>query len=244
MIHWRGVYNNPSFGYTEPWERGAGRPEAHWDRHLTDADLCEYKGRVLMYYQGAQNPFGVAIFDGTFEQLAERLLHQPPLSKWEESPFGCVENKELKLPDNETDDAPLVEKIAEFSDTEGYVFEFRARCYDGPSCQIKPVMRYVDGKNYARFWIMNNGTTWYQECRDGQLGGTASIGANNICDNEWHDWKIIVHGDTNTLYLDGRHIGQWASSPGFVNRQDLRIGLGVFDTYAAFDYVRVRKFDG
>ena len=51
-------------------------------------------------------------------------------------------------------------------------------------------------------------------------------------------WKIIVHGATNTLYLDGYSVGQWNSSARLVDRSDLRIGLGVFDTYAAFAYVR------
>ncbi len=239
MIRWREVCN-PQIGPTQPWERGLGRPEAHWNKLISDPDAVEHEGKVFLYYQGAQNPIGVAVFDGTFEQLAERLLRDPPLSKWEELPYGCVENRELKISDNETDKLPLVEKIAEFSDIEGYVLEFRARCYAGASYQIKPVMRYIDGETYARFWVMNNGTTWYQECRDGHLGGTTNIGANNICDDNWHDWRIVVHGDLNTLYVDGRRVGRWASDPVFVNCRDLRIGFGVFDTYAAFDYVKVR----
>ena len=243
MIHWNPIYNGPQIGFTQPWEHGRGRPEAHYSCLITDPDVVEHNGKVFLYYQGAQNPFGVAVFDGTLVQLTERLLNKPPLLKWEESPYVSVENKELKISENATDKKPFVEKVATFNDRVGYAFEFRARCYAGASHQIKPVMRYVDKRNYARFWIMNNDTTWYQECRDGRLGGTANIGANNICDSKWHDWKIVVKGADNTLYLDGRLIGKWQSNPVFVNRNDLRIGFGVFDTYAAFDDVKVTNSD-
>jgi len=241
LVHWNAVYKNPQISFTQPWERGQGRPEAWWCTHLTDADLLEHDGKVLLYYQGAQNPFGLAVFDGTYEQLARRLMN-PPLSKWANSPYGCVENNELKLSENETDRHPLAVKDLALSDVEGYTLEFRARGYAGASCQIKPAMRYRDENNFARFWIVNNRTTWYQECLEGgQLGGTADLGPNNICDDQWHDWKIIVRNRMNQLYLDGKFIGQWKSSPGLVGRRDLTIGLSVFDTYASFKFVKVYK---
>ena len=239
LVNWTDVYHNPQINFTQPWERGQERPEAHWNTHLTDAELLEHDGRVLMYYQGAQCPLGVAFFEGTFEQLAERMM-RPPLSRWADIPHGSVENKELKISGNETDKIPLVEKSAVFGDQPGYAFEFRGRCYAGPSQQIKAVMRYVDERNYARFWIADQETTWYQECLDGQLGGTANIGPNHICDRDWHQWRIIVRKDLNELYLDGRRIGERRSSRTLVGQQDLKIGFSVFDTYAAFADVRVK----
>jgi len=241
MINWHPVYNDPQIGFSQPWERGWDRPEVHWDKLISDPELVEHNGKVLLYYQGAQCPLGVAVFDGTFEQLAERLLSSPPLSKWAESPWGCIENKELKISDNASDKEPLLANVTGLSDAEGYIYEFRACRYAGASYQIKPVVRYVDEGNYARFWILNNETTWYQECRDGRFGGTANIGANNICDAQWHDWKIVVCGATNELYLDGRYVGQYQSSLTLVNQSELKVGLAVFDTYASFDDVRVRR---
>jgi len=261
MIHWQKVYNNPQIGYTEPWERGIGRPEVRYDRHLTDADLCEHNGKVFMYYQGAQTPFGVAVFDGTFSQLAARL-DQPPLLKWAESPYGSVENKELKISDNETGADPIYEKTAEFSEQGRYVIEFRVRCYAGyrqektskeengwstktkcyadTSCQVQAVMRYIDKNNFTRFWIKDNNTTFYQE-RVGDVWGDAiNIGANNICDTDWHNWKIVVDKDNNQLYIDEKYIGAHKSSSTFVNRKDLKIGFSVYNTYASFDDVRVQ----
>lgn len=240
LVHWPGVYKNPQISFTQPWEHGQGRPEAWWNTHLTDADILEYNGKVLLYYQGAQNPLGVAVFDGTYEQLARRLMN-PPLAKWENSPYGCVENNELKISENETDRRPLVVKDLALNDRDGYTLEFRARSYAGASCQIKPVMRYINEKNFARFWIVNNRTTWYQECLNGQLGGTADLGPNLVCDDQWHDWKIIINGNSNRLYIDGRYIGQYNSTSTFMNRSDLKIGFSVFDTYASFDDVRVRR---
>lgn len=220
LINWTGIHHNPQINFTQPWERGQGRPEAHWNTHLTDAELLEHEGRVLMYYQGAQCPIGVAVFEGTFARLAERLMH-PPLSKWADLPYGSVEGKELKISENETDKEPLVENTVEFSDQPGYVFEFRSRSYAGPSYQIKPVMRYLNERNFIRFWIFDNETTWYQECLDGQLSGTVNIGANHICDRAWHDWKIVVKGAVNMLYLDNRFIGQSQSSSSFTQKGNL-----------------------
>ena len=74
MIHWEETDNHPQLGYTQPWERGIGRPEVYWDRHLADAELLEHAGKVIMLYGGAQCPLGVAVFDGTFAQLAARLM--------------------------------------------------------------------------------------------------------------------------------------------------------------------------
>lgn len=263
MIHWTEVYNNPQIGYTELWERGVGRPEVHWDRHLTDADLCEHNGKVFMYYQGAQDPFGIAIFNGTLSQLATRLAH-PPLLKWTESPYGCVENKELKISDSETGINPFHEKVTEFNDQTGYVIEYRARCYAGyrqeqssqekegwssqtkcyadSSHQVQVVMRYIDKNSFACFWMRDDNTTYYQECIGGVFGDAINIGANNICDADWHSWKVVVNGDNNQLYINGKYIGAHKSSSTFLNRADSKIGFSVYNTYASFDDVRVRKY--
>ena len=242
MIHWTPVYNNPQIGFTQPWERGLGRPDALWATHLTDAELVEHDGRVYMFYQGAQTPFGLAVFEGTFEQLAGRLM-TPPLSQWADSPNGSVEGGQLKLSEDETDVKPVVENAAAFSDREGHVFEFRAQCYAGASYQIKPVVRYVDERNFARFWIMDNETTFYQECTEGTFRGAANIGANKVCDRDWHAWRIVVRGATTALTIDGRFIGQWDSRPALTDRDDLTVGFSVFDAYAAFADIRVRRYD-
>lgn len=112
MIHWKMVGNGPQLGYTQPWERGIGRSEVWWNRHVTDAELLEHDGRVWMYYQGAQCPLGVAWFNGTFAQLAGRLKSDPPLRQWAFSHYGCVEDNELKLSDNQTGNHPLHENVS------------------------------------------------------------------------------------------------------------------------------------
>ena len=263
MIHWKEVYNNPQINYTQPFERGIGRDEVNWDRHLADAELMEHDGKVFLYYSGAQCPLGVAVFDGTFKQLAARLEH-PPLSKWAESAYGCVENKELKISDTETDSEPIYQRAAGFSDRDKYVLEFRACCYAGyrqeqtqtksegwssrTKCypastrRIAAVMRYVDNGNFARFRIEDGKTTYYEQRVGGVWAKPANIGANNACDADWHRWKIVVAGEDNYLYIDGKHVGAHKSSSALVNRNDLKIGFSVRDTFASFDDVRVRKY--
>ena len=80
MIHWQMVGTGPQLDYTQPWERGIGRSEVWWNRHFSDAELLEHDGKVWMYYQGAQCPLGVAWFNGTLAQLAERLENNRPCS--------------------------------------------------------------------------------------------------------------------------------------------------------------------
>ena len=262
MIHWKGIYNDPQIGSTQPWERGIGRPEVIFDRHLSDAELIEHDGKVRIYYQGAQTPIGVAEFEGTFADLAACLEH-PPLEKWAESHFGCVENDELKISDNETDADPLCERTAVFSDRHKYVFEYRARCYagyrqeaarkekDGWATETKcyaasvyraqPVMRYVDARTFARFRMKDNDTTYYEEFLNGVWSEPAEVGPNHACDTDWHRWKIVVDGEDNQLYIDGSYVGAHKSSPAFVDRNDLRIGFSAHGTFAAFDDVRVTR---
>ncbi|OHB79520.1 MAG: hypothetical protein A2V98_05105 [Planctomycetes bacterium RBG_16_64_12] len=262
MIHWKGIYNDPQIGYTQPWERGIGRPEVHWDRHLTDAELVEHEGKVRMYYQGAQTPIGVAEFEGTFAELAARL-ERPPLEKWAESHSGCVESGELKISDDETDTDPICQRTALFSDREKYLLQFRARCYAGyrqeparvekegwaseTKCyaasvyRAQPVMRYVDNRTFARFRMKDNDTTYYEEYHDGVWTQPADIGPNGACDTDWHEWRIVVDGEDNHLYIDGRYVGAHKSSPALLNRNDLRIGFSTYGTFAAFDDVRVTR---
>ena len=262
MIHWNGIYNDPQIGYTQPWERGIGRPEVHWDRHLTDAELVEHDGKARMYYQGAQTPIGVAEFDGTFAELAA-CLERPPLEKWAESHSGCVENDELKISDNQTDSDPICERTALFNDQRKYVFQYRAQCYTGyrqeaahvekegwateTKCypasvyRAQPVMRYVDSRSFARFRMKDNDTTYYEEYHNGVWTEPAGVGPNHACDADWHQWKIVVDGEDNHLYIDGRYVGAHKSSPAFVDQNNLRIGFSVYGTFAAFDDVRVTR---
>ena len=240
MIHWRGIHNDPQLGYTQPWERGVGRPEVHWDRHLADAELIEHDGRVLVYYGGAQCPLGVAVFDGTFDQLAARLA-APPLSQWAETHYGCVDGKQLRISDNDTDAAPLCENVRRFSDRERYVLQFRARCYAGATHRAHAVVRYVDEDNFARFWLHDNHTTYYQERVAGAWMKPVDVGANGACDGAWHEWRVEVDGHENRLVIDGRRIGAHKSGQTLSDRTDLRIGFSAHETYASFDDVRVSR---
>ena len=83
-----------------------------------------------------------------------------------------------------------------------------------------PVVRYRDQTTFAQFWLYDNATTWYREFRSPAVPpgwqwpmGTLNVGANNICDDKWHDWKIVVKGADNTLYIDGKLIGSCKSIP-------------------------------
>ena len=251
LIHWTSGpgYKNPQIGHTQPWERGLGTVDIQCDEHIADAHLVEHGGKIWMYYCGTQSQFGVATFDGTWEELAERTLHNPPLSKWRtESMFGAVDGKELRMSDDASKIRPLVVNAATFSDAEGYIFEFRARSCGGASYQMMPVVRYVNDNFLGRFQLHNNETTWYQEVRErwknGQVAsiGTINTGPNDICDHKWHNWRIVVKNEKNTLYIDDRLIGSCESMPQLVNRTDLKVGFSTFDTFAAFDNVRVRKY--
>jgi len=265
MVHWECPDSRPQIGYTQPWERGIGRSEIRWDRHLSDAELLEHGGKVWMYYQGAQCPLGVAVFEGTLAQLAARLDH-PPLSKFSPSHYGCVEDHELKLSDNPSDAEPLHTRTARFADQEGYVVECRVRCYAGYQelpARVEPpdgwatptrsvgaksfrpavLMRYADNNNFARFRLEDNNTTYYEERIGGVWSKPAAIGANGICDEGWHTWKIVVRGADNHLFLDGKHVGHHPSSQALVHRADLGIGVSVRNTFVSFDDVHVAKGD-
>jgi hypothetical protein len=265
MVRWECPEGRPQIGYTQPWERGIGRSEVRWDRHLSDAELLGHGGKVLMYYQGAQCPLGVAVFDGTMAQLAARLDH-PPLAKWAASPYGCVEDRELKLSDNASDAEPLHLRTARFDDREGYCIQCRIRCYAGyrelPAKMEPPdgwatptrcaaakayrsavVMRYLDNNNFARFRLEDSNTTLYEERLGGAWSKPVRIGANGVCDENWHTWKIVVRGRDNELLLDGKPIGRQTSSPTLLNRADLGVGVSVRDTFASFDDLRVARGD-
>jgi len=244
MIHWRPVYNNPQINYSQPWERGVppeeGGTTAGYYGHLTDATLCEAQGRVFMVYQGAQTPLGVATFDGTFEDLADRLA-QPPLSGWKESPYGMVDGCELKIADNETDRDPIV---AEVPGAEGdYVLECRVRCYAGPTHRVTVVHRCADRNAFARFWLHDDAHTYYQECFHGLFSTPVDLGANRASDAEWHDWSVEVHRETNRLCIDGRPVGDCRTSAALLkslHAAPVHVGFGCFDSYVSVDYVRVR----
>ena len=49
MVHWTCREDRPQIGYSQPWERGIGRSEVRWDRHVSDAELLEHGGNVRMY---------------------------------------------------------------------------------------------------------------------------------------------------------------------------------------------------
>jgi hypothetical protein len=236
----------------------------YWDRHLADADLVEADGKVWLHYGGAQCPFGVATFNGTFVQLAGHLERNPPLRHWAASHFGCVENNQLKVSDNGTRDHPLHETAARFGDRDGYTVQCRARPYAGyrvEPAQTSPegwasatrsiaadkphvavVMRYPDDDNLACFRLVDSDTTYYEEKIGGTWTAPINIGANRAGDNHWHSWRIDVQGDKNTLSIDGRLIGSQTSSAALCDRSDLQVGVATCDAFAAFDDLRVKEF--
>jgi hypothetical protein len=217
---------------------------------VADATIVEHAGKLWLYYCGTQAQFGLATFDGDWEDLADRILHDPPMAKWDtNSFFGAVVDKQFKMSDDASSTKPVIVSSINLSDQDGYIFEFKARRYAGPSCQIMPVVRYRDHTSFSQFWLYDNETTWHRDFRSPAVSpgwqwplGTINVGANNICDNAWHDWKIVVKGAENILYLDGKYIGRCKSIPQLVGRNDLKVGLSTFDTFAAFDNVRVRKY--
>ncbi len=245
MIHWHTIYNDPQINYTQPWERGVPQEQGGTTRayygHLTDATLCEAQGKVFLMYQGAQTPLGIATFDGTFADLAKRLMN-PPLSRWEESVYGMVEGHQLKISDNGSDRAPLVAEVPGVRDE--YVLQSRIQCYEGPMHRVSVIVRYADRHTFARFWALDDEHTFYQECLHGLLSRPAFIGPNHICDRRWHDWRVEVAGETNRLYIDGHKIGEARTSAALVEAlaaAPVHIGFSSLDTWVSIDYVQVRQ---
>lgn len=245
MIKWHTIYNDPQINYTQPWERGVPEEEggttAGYYGHLTDATLCEANGKVFMVYQGAQTPLGVATFDGSLVELAERLAH-PPLSKWKESPYGMVEGGTLKIADNGTDRAPLVAEIPDVQDH--YLLESRIQCYAGPTHRISVVIRYGNANTFARFWLHDAEHTFYQECINGLFSLPSNVGSNHACDSAWHDWEVEIAGSANRLSIDGRLVGECRTSNALIKKLAAlpsHIGFSVLDTYASISYVRVKR---
>jgi hypothetical protein len=243
MVTWERVGNHPQINYTQLWERGVS-PEAGgtvnaWYGHLTDATLCEAGGRVFLVYQGAQTPLAVATFDGTFAELAERLL-QPPLSRWEPSAFGMVDGGVLKLADNDSDRTPLVVQVPGVQDR--YVIQTRIRCYAGPTHRVSAVLRYADARTFARIWLHDSGRLFYQECLNGLFSLPAPLGHAPICDDAWHDWEIAVDGSDVRLRIDARPVGtgQISAAPRrALAKQPVHVGFSVHDTWAEIAHVRV-----
>lgn len=245
MIHWHPLARNPQINYTQPWERGVppeeGGTTAGYFGHLTDATLCEARGKVFMIYQGAQTPLGVATFDGTLADLAERL-RQPPLSRWRESPYGMVEDGTLKIADNGTDRTPLVAEAPGIG--ERYVLESRIQRYAGPLNRVSVVFRYADPNAFARFWLHDAQHTFYQECFHGLFSAPLNVGPNPACDANWHDWTVEVDGDRNRLTIDGQLVGECRTSAALLRRlasSPVHVGFSVLDTYASVAHVRARK---
>ena len=245
MIDWEQVGQGPQINYTQPWERGVppeeGGTTAGYYGHLTDATVCEAEGRVFLIYQGAQTPLGVATFEGTLADLAERLQRRPPLARWLPSPYGMVEGGTLKIADNATDRTPLVAPVPGVQDS--YVVESRLRCYAGATHRVSLVARYADDHTCARLWLHDDGHTYYQECLKGLLSEPLNVGPNGACDDDWHEWKVEVRGESNRLWLDGRLVGECRTSAALLKalaHSPTHVGFGTLETYASVDYLRVR----
>jgi len=244
MIHWQPIGGHPQINTTQPWERGVppekGGTTVGYYGHLTDATLCEAEGRVFLIYQGAQTPFGVATFDGTFAELAARL-RRPPLSQWQPSPYGMVEGGCLKIADNGSDRGPLVAAVPGVG--EQYTMEARLQCYAGATHRVSVIPRYADSSAFARFWLHDNEHTYYQECLRGLFSEPMSLGTNRACDADWHDWRVEVEGDRNRLFLDGRLVGEVPTSEALrrvLSGSPVHVGFSALDTYVSVAHVRVR----
>jgi len=122
---------------------------------------------------------------------------------------------------------------------EGWASE--TKCHAASVYRAQPVMRYVDRATFARFRMKDNDTSYYEEYHNGVWTEPVNVGPNHACDTDWHQWRIVVDGEDNHLYIDARYVGVHKSSPAFVGRNDLRIGFSVYGTFAAFDDVRVTR---
>ena len=243
LVHWERTSGHADINYTQPWERGVSPEDGgtvnSWYGHLTDATLCEAGGRVFMMYQGAQTPLGVATFDGSFAELARRLEH-PPLSRWEPSSSGMVEDGVLKIADNDSDRHPVVARLDGPGDA--YVLQARICCYHGPTHRVSVVMRYSDANTFARFWLHDSGAIYYQECLNGLFSNPRSLGTLLIYDNAWHDWEVAVQGRGVRLTIDGSHVGQAMASEalmGALAAHPVHVGFSTHDTWASIARVAV-----
>jgi len=243
MVNWENVGRHIQINYTQPWERGVS-PEAGgtvngWYGHITDATLCEANGRVFFIYQGAQTPLGVATFDGTFAELAERL-QSPPLARWEPSPFGMVDGDVLKLADNDSDRTPLVVKIPGVR--ERYAIQTRIRCYAGPTHRVSVVLCYANVNTFARVWLHDSGQVFYQECLNWLFSLPVPIGNAPICDDAWHDWEVEIDGAGVRVAIDARPVGEGRISAALLRvlaQHPVHVGFATHDTWADIAYVRV-----
>ena len=243
MVNWKLIDDHPQINYTQLWERGvspeAGGTAASYYGHLTDATLCEAMGRIYFVYQGAQTPLGVATFDGTLTDLSGRLQH-PPLSRWEPSSFGMVEDGMLKLADNGSDLDPLVVKIPDIKDR--YDIQTRIRCYAGPTHHVSLVFCYADSHTFARIWLHDIGQIFYQECLYGLLSLPVPIGSAPICDEAWHDWEVGVNGSGFKLTIDKQPAGEGRISAFLLqglSEHPVHVGFSTYDTWVNIAYLRV-----
>ena len=247
MVGWEIVGGRIQINYTQPWERGISPEEGgtvnSWYGHITDATLCEADGRVFLMYQGAQTPLGVATFDGTFAELAERLEH-PPLLRWESSPFGMVDGGILKLADNDSDLHPLVARVDHVGSE--YVLQARIRCYHGPTHRVSVVMRYAGPTAFARIWLHDSGTIYYQECLNGLISNPRPLAAAPIADDAWHEWEVTVRGRELGLAIDRQSIGRTQTSEALMRvlaDHPAHIGFSTHDVWAAIAYVWVKPLE-
>ena len=175
-----------------------------------------------------------------------------------------MENNQLKISDNDTGDHPLHENVAQFSDQEGYTVQCRAQTYAGYRVepaqtvpngwatptksvaddhpQIAVVMRYRDDGNMARFRLVDNNTTYYEE----EIGGVWSRADQHrrqqcvrrpvapVADRRAREHEPAVsRRRADRLPRQQRAL---------CNRTDLQVGLSTHNAFAAFDDVRVTRF--
>ena len=243
MIHWEPVGAGPQINTTQPWERGvapeAGGTTQGYYGHLTDATLCEADGRVLLMYQGAQTPLGIATFDGSLADLAAGM-RSPPLSRWLPSPYGMVDGGRLKIADNGTERAPLVAPVPGAGSR--YVLRTALRCYAGATHRVSVVMRYADPATFARVWLHDPRHAYYQECLRGLFSEPVNLGPNPACNRRRHEWEVRVDGPGIRVTIDGRALRECRTSAALLqalSRAPAHVGFAALETYVEVDWVQV-----
>lgn len=251
MIQWHALHHNPDISTTEPWERGGDPLDeqrnyvSRFFGHITDVTICEGVNKVLMMYQGAQSPFGIAVFNGTLEELADRMLNFPPLSRWKGHPmlYGMVDGNMLKIVNGQSDLHPVITEITNAGDH--YMVEARICCYAGATHRISLFFRYVDNSKCARIWLHDSNHTYIQEISNNTLSEPVNLGPNPACNDGWHIWQVEVNGRSiklsiDGIYVGGRNITESLYKDSLATGHNY-IGFGARDTYAAIDWVKVMK---
>lgn len=198
-------------------------------------------GQTVYVYYGnpnatdAQNGSNVFLFFDDFSGS---------LAKWT-NPAGCAATNTsgyMNIASSSScDSAPVYVTGLNYSDTTGYILEFKGKFTSGGGGRLQVYQRVRNTNSYlGRFWINGTGTTNYQEWT-GSFGSNTNVGSNNMSADTWYDLKAKVLGNNNTFYVNGASIGSTTSGASLTPFTDFTFGLGEYNTAVQYDDVRVRK---